>query len=121
VETTGRSQLTDPAAIRLAPLPVWKWSIAIVFLLLMPLLILVQQASEAFNSSAELARSEIGQQLEGLSSRIALEMSTSMQLREILNDFKVPYFKSAVELYFLQNFRRQPEKRSCARWFLVSS
>ncbi|HAE38270.1 MAG TPA: hypothetical protein DCG57_06475 [Candidatus Riflebacteria bacterium] len=106
METTGRSQLADPAAIRLAPLPVWKWSIAIVFLLLMPLLILVQQASEAFNSSAELARSEIGQQLEGLSSRIALEMSTSMQLREILNEFKVPYFKSAVELYFLQNFRR---------------
>ena len=106
VETTGKPQLVDAVAIKLAPLPVWKWSIAIILLLLMPVVVLFQQASEAFSSNAEMARSEIGQQLEGLSSRIALEMSTNMQLREILNDFKEPYLRTSVELYFLSHFRK---------------
>ncbi|EKD82807.1 MAG: hypothetical protein ACD_39C01084G0001, partial [uncultured bacterium] len=106
METAVKPQVVDPVAIRLEPLPVWKWSIAIFLLLIMPVIILVQQASEAFSSNAEMARSEIGQQLEGLSSRIALEMPTNMQLREILNDFKQPYIRASHALYYMSHFRR---------------
>ncbi|EKD82036.1 MAG: hypothetical protein ACD_39C01511G0002 [uncultured bacterium] len=106
LEIPAKPHAIEPVAIKLEPLPVWKWSIAVFLLLIVPVLILIQQASEAFSSTAEMARSEIGQQLEGLSSRIALEMSTTMQMREILNDFHHPYAEASQKLYYLTHFRR---------------
>ncbi len=97
---------SDLATIRLAPLPFWKWSMAIFLLLFVPVAILVQQASEAFNSSAEMARSDIGQQLDTLSSRIALELETNIQLREILNRYNLPFIAVSERLYYLSHFRR---------------
>ncbi|PKL49766.1 MAG: hypothetical protein CVV42_05370 [Candidatus Riflebacteria bacterium HGW-Riflebacteria-2] len=87
-------------------MPFWKWSIAIFLLLVIPLGILFQQASVAFSSTAEMVRSEIGQQLDGLSSRIALELDVNTQLREIMNRFNVPYTEVSQRLYYLRHFRR---------------
>ena len=106
MEQQIHSHTSDPVTIRLAPLPFWKWSIAIFLLLVIPLAILVQQASEAFSSSAEMVRSDIGQQLDGLTSRIALELDVNTQLREIIGRFNVPYMGVSQRLYFLSHFRR---------------
>jgi len=88
------------------PLPVWKWLIAIAMLLTVPVIILVQQATESFRSTAEMAKNEVGQEVEALSSRIALEMSVKLQLREVLNEFSRPYFAISEQLYYIRNFRR---------------
>lgn len=106
LEKQKDSLLTDFSTIQLPPLPFWKWSLAILLLLVVPLGILFQQADEAFSATVEMARSDIGQQLESLSSRIALEMEVNVQLREIINDFNIPYIAVSERLYYLQHFRR---------------
>ncbi len=106
MEQQTNFQASEPLTIRLAPLPFWKWSIAIFLLLVIPLVILFQQANVAFISTAEMARNELGQNIDTLSSRIALELDTNTQLREIINNFSLPYSGVLQRQYYLSNFRR---------------
>ncbi|KAF1082219.1 MAG: hypothetical protein GQF41_1859 [Candidatus Rifleibacterium amylolyticum] len=100
------SPASEPAKIRLDPLPFWKWSIAIFLLLVIPLGILFQQASVAFDATADMVRNDIGQQVDGLASRIALELDVNTQLREIINRYDVPYTQVSERLYYISHFRR---------------
>lgn len=73
--------------LRLAPLSLWKWLIAILFLLCLPVAILIEQAVGAFAATAAAARNELGREVEKFSARFAFEANTSLQIRELMQEY----------------------------------
>ncbi|MDD2999070.1 MAG: HAMP domain-containing protein, partial [Candidatus Riflebacteria bacterium] len=90
--------------LKLPPLPLWKWLFAIVLLLSVPVAILIKQTVGAFEASARAARDEKGREAEKLSSRIAFEMKTPLQIKETMQEFFVCYKVPLKQQYHMRMF-----------------
>lgn len=103
---TKADSLTEPREkVSLAPISIWKWLITIIVILTIPIITLVQQALETFKSSAEFARSSVATEVEGLASRIAVEMKTTLQLNEIFREYYFHWQKNLQSLHLFNEFQ----------------
>ena len=73
--------------IRLAPLPVWKWVLVYIFLLLIPLFILIDQNLASFKAIMADDKKQIQSDLEKLVGRFKSQMDPLIQFEELLQEY----------------------------------